>query len=171
MDPNHSELKRWHAVYTRARNEKRLVDRLGEKGIEAYTPLRKVLKQWSDRKKWVEEPLIPSYVFVHIDPEDYLPVLNTQGAVRYVFFSGKAATIPENQVETLKRLMHSQEEVALMPATFAPGSPVVITSGPLAGIEGELVRIAGKNKVILRIDQIDQVLSISISPSILESRS
>ena len=61
----------WYAVYTKPRSEKKLADRLNEHGIEAYLPLRKTLKQWSDRKKMVEEPLITSYVFVNITNENY----------------------------------------------------------------------------------------------------
>jgi len=72
---------KWYAVYTKSRTEKKLTGRLNEKGIESYLPLRKTLKQWSDRKKIVEEPLISSYVFVNIQNSRYYDVLNTQGAV------------------------------------------------------------------------------------------
>ena len=91
----------WYAVYTRSRSEKSLMELLKEKGIEAYVPLRKVIHQWSDRKRLVEEPLIRSYCFVKVSNKDYYEVLNTQGAVRYIWFSGKAASIPERQIDTL----------------------------------------------------------------------
>ena len=73
---------RWYAVCTKSRFEKKLAEKLNSKGIEAYTPVRKTLKQWSDRKKWVDEVLIRSYVFVRITPLQYDTVLNTPGAVR-----------------------------------------------------------------------------------------
>jgi transcription antitermination factor NusG len=86
----------WYAVYTKPRSEKKLADLLNDKGIEAYLPMRRTLKQWSDRKKMVDEPLITSYVFVHVFRKNYFEVLNTPGAVKYIWFCGKPAVIPAN---------------------------------------------------------------------------
>ncbi len=154
----------WYAVYTRSRYEKRLSESLAERGIEAYVPLRKVLHQWSDRRKFVEEPIIRSYCFVRIRKKDYYAVLNTPGAVRYVWFSGKPAAIPDRQINTLRVITGSSLEVDCLPDTFRPGTRVRVNSGPLAGISGELVSIARKKKVIIRIDHLKQVLTLSISP-------
>ena len=101
----------WYAVYTRSRHEKRLMDLLSEKGIEAYVPMRKVLHQWSDRKKFVEEPIIRSYCFVKVNFKSYYEVLNTHGAVRYVWFTGKPAAIPERQINTLKAITGANVEI------------------------------------------------------------
>jgi transcription antitermination factor NusG len=164
----HPSSAHWHALYTRSRNEKKVSERLTEKGIEAYVPLHKVLHQWSDRKKWVEEPLIRSYVFVRIEPEHYYEVLNTPGAVRYVFFSGKAATIPDRQIEMLKIISGSNIETTPVPNTLKPGTPIKVIAGPLAGLTGELIRISGKNHVVVRIDHLENALSFTISPVLLE---
>jgi len=158
----------WYAVYTRSRHEKRLMDLLSEKGIEAYVPMRKVLHQWSDRKKFVEEPIIRSYCFVKVNYKSYYEVLNTQGAVRYVWFTGKPAAIPERQINTLKAITGANVEVDCLPDTFRPGVKVVVNSGPLTGISGELISIAHKKKVIIRIDHLKQVLTLSISPLLLD---
>ena len=158
----------WYAVYTHSRTEKRLMELLTAKGIEAYVPLRKVVHQWSDRKKIVEEPLIRSYCFVKVDYREYYHVLNTPGAVRYIWFSGKPATIPDRQIETLKVIGSNNLEMDCLPDTFRHGMHVRVTSGPLMGVEGELVNIANKKKVIIRFDQLNQVISISISPDMLE---
>ncbi len=158
----------WYAVYTRSRHEKKLMDLLMEKGIEAYVPMRKVLHQWSDRKKFVEEPIIRSYCFVKVDRKNYYEVLNTPGAVRYVWFSGKPASIPERQINALKIITGANLEVESLPDTFRPGVKVRINAGPLTGFSGELVSIARKKKVIIRIDQLKQVLTISISPLLLD---
>jgi transcriptional antiterminator RfaH len=159
---------RWHAVYTRSRNEKKIALRLQEKGIEAYVPLKKVLRQWSDRKKLVEEPLIHSYVFVKILPEQYFEVLNTQGAVRYIFFSGKAATIPDKQIDLLKLITGQNTDVVSIPNTFKPGTVVKVIGGPMMGLVGELIHPAGNHNVVVRIDHIDHALSLTISPVLLE---
>ncbi|MCX6250369.1 MAG: UpxY family transcription antiterminator [Bacteroidetes bacterium] len=160
---------KWYAVYTKSRNEKKLTGRLNEKGIEAYVPLRKTLKQWSDRKKFVEEPLISSYVFVNIQSSRYYDVLNTQGAVRYIWFNGKPASIPDSQIQLLKILATSGYDVECTSNSLPKGSHVRVTSGPLKGLTGELVNFAGNNKVILRLDTLDKVLVLTISPYFLES--
>ncbi len=158
----------WYAVYTRSRSEKHLMELLTAKGIEAYVPVRKVLKQWSDRKKMVEEPIIRSYCFVKVDPPLYKEVLNTPGAVRYVWFSGKPASIPDRQIETLKSITQSNVEIECLPDTFQPGIQVNVTAGPLQGLTGELVSISNKKKVIIRIDHLKQVITLSISPTMVE---
>ena len=162
------EVRRWYAVYTKPRNEKKLSLKLNKKGIEAYVPLRKTLKQWSDRKKMVEEPLISSYVFVHIIMSQYYEVLNTQGAVMYIWFSGKPATIPANQIDILKRLVSADAEVEVAGEGLPKGSKVRISSGPLKGITGELIHLAGRNKVVIRIDSIDKAVVVTISGHLLE---
>ena len=158
----------WYALYSRPRHEKRLADLLNEKGIEAYVPVRKVLKQWSDRKKMVEEPLIRSYCFVRAKPKWYFEALNTHGAVRYVWFSGKPAPIPDWQINTLKILEGSNLEVEQVSCNLKSGEYVKITAGPLIGAIGEITSVTGKNKVILRIDHLATVLSVTISPLMLE---
>jgi len=158
----------WYAVYTKSRYEKKLASSLQEKGIEAYVPLRKVLKQWSDRKKMVDEPLIRSYCFVKVGKQQYFEVLNTPGAVRYVWFSGKPATIPEKQINVLKVIAGSDIEVETLSGNIEPGTLVRVIAGPLIGLTGELIRHAGKNKVIIRIDHFDTSLSLTISPLLLE---
>ena len=158
----------WYAVYTRSRFEKHLMERLTVKGIEAYVPVRKVMKQWSDRKKMVEEPLIRSYCFVKVDPLRYQDVLNTPGAVRYIWFSGKPASIPERQINTLKALTGSGLEVECLPDTFQQGIKVMVNAGPLQGVVGELVDISNKKRVIIRIDHLNQVITLSISPMLIE---
>ena len=158
----------WYALYSRPRHEKKLADLLNEKGIEAYTPVRKVLKQWSDRKKMVEEPLIRSYCFVRANPKWYFEALNTHGAVRYVWFSGKPAPIPDRQINTLKILTGSNLEVEEVSCNLKPGEYVKITAGPLIGTIGEITSISGKNKIIIRIDHLATVLSVTIAPILLE---
>ncbi|MBE0648314.1 MAG: UpxY family transcription antiterminator [Bacteroidales bacterium] len=158
----------WWALYSKPRHEKKLADLLNERGIEAYTPVRKVLKQWSDRKKWVEEPLIRSYTFVRAEEQYYFDALNTHGAVRYVWFSGKAATIPNRQINILKAIVGSDLEVDTITTSLKPGSMVKVMAGPLIGTVGELVSIAGNKKVIIRIDHLETVLSVTISPLLLE---
>lgn len=160
----------WYAVYTKSRYEKKLAENLKEKGIEAYVPLRKVVRQWSDRKKLVAEPLIRSYCFVRPvpGPKQYNEVLDTDGAVRFIWFSGKPAPIPNRQIDILKAITGADVEVDVLNGSLLKGSTVRVNAGPLAGVIGELVSIAGKHRVLIKIDHLDQVLTISISPLLIE---
>jgi transcriptional antiterminator RfaH len=157
----------WYAVYTKPRNEKKLADRLNRRGVEAYLPLRRTLKQWSDRRKMVEEPLISSYVFVNISQEKYFDVLNTPGAVRYIWFSGKPAVIPAGQIQILKLITSRNAEIDCIAPSLQKGSHVKVVSGSLKGLTGELLFHTGRKKVLIRIDHLDKALLLTISPGLL----
>lgn len=158
----------WFAVYTRSRHEKKSAQLLTDQGIEAYVPLKRVVRQWSDRRKLVLEPVIRGYVFVRVDHSHYEKVLSTEGVVRYVWFNGKPAIIPEKQINTLKAVVGSDVEIDCLPETLQPGVAVRVIAGPLAGLEGELLRMAGKHKVVVRLHALQQMLAVTISPLLLE---
>ncbi|HZK96594.1 MAG TPA: UpxY family transcription antiterminator [Prolixibacteraceae bacterium] len=142
----------WYAVRVKSRSEKKVNSDLAEQNIESYLPLQKKLRQWSDRKKWVEMPLISGYVFVYISRKEYEVVLKTYNVVSYVFFEGKAAIIRDADIELLKRMLGQVEvELEITVEHLKPGQMVEIISGPLCGVIGELIDFKGKNKVALRI--------------------
>ena len=164
-----TELKpEWYAVYTRPRFEKQVAQRLNEQGIEAYLPLIKTMRQWSDRKKMVEIPLFSSYVFVQIDRRFYDAVLQTLGVVKYITFEGKAATIPQDQINNLKIIVNSDVEVETTWKPKKKGDKVVVTAGSLKGLKGELISDGGRKKVLIRIDSIDQNLTVEVHNSLIE---
>src|ERR1700712_2216779 len=109
----HSITKKWYVVYTRPRWEKKVADLLSRKKIEYYCPLNKVQKQWSDRKKIVSEPLFTSYVFVHIDETEQLPVRITDGVINFVYWLGKPAVIKEDEILAIKDFLDNHKEVQL----------------------------------------------------------
>ncbi len=148
--PNPGE-PRWYAAYTKSRFEKKALLRLTEAGFEAYLPLRRIRKQWSDRIKWVEEPLIRSYIFIRVGEKDYYDAINTNGLVCYVTFEGKAAPIPDHQIEMLKILIHHDAVIEVSNERFKPGQKVIIVGGTLVGMQGELVEYRGGKKVLVRL--------------------
>jgi transcriptional antiterminator RfaH len=154
--------KYWYPVYTRARNEKKVADLLERDGIECYLPLKKVLRQWSDRKKWVQMPLFSSYIFVHIEMTAYYSVLNTPGVARFIFFEGKAVTIPDKQVETIRILLEGELDVEAVDEQISRGDKVLIDYGAMKGIEGELVEFQGRKRVVIRIDEIAKNLVVTL---------
>jgi len=157
-----TDLVHWFAVYTKPRNEKKVYARLVEKGIETFLPLQKRFKQWSDRKKLVDEPLFRSYIFVRIGQKEYYNVLNTMGVVRFVTFEGKAAPIPDRQIDQIKELLVQDIELEAVSGIIEPGTKVEVRFGSLQGIEGEMVEHAGKKKVIIRIDHISHSLLVTL---------
>jgi transcription antitermination factor NusG len=142
----------WHAVYVHSRAEKKVHVELTIKGVESFLPLQRKLRQWSDRKKWVEIPLISGYVFVHITRKHYDLVLQTDNVMQYVRFEGKAAVIRDQDIEILKRMLgQSDLDIEITMEELQPGMQVEIIAGPMMGVKGELISFRGKNKVALRI--------------------
>lgn len=144
---------KWYAVYTKSRAEKQLHNNLVNHGIESFLPLVKALKQWSDRKKWVSEPLIRSYVFVKVSQKEFYKVLNLPGAVFYVSFNGQAASIPDEQILSLKTFWEkANRPIEIAFKKVSPGSKIKISSGPMKGLSGEVIQIRGRRHIVIRLD-------------------
>jgi len=163
---NGSENK-WYAVYTNPRAEKQVYERLTENKIEAYLPLRKTIRQWSDRKKIVEVPLLTSYIFVKTSPKSFPVVYKTYGVVKFVSFEGKPVSIPQKQIDILRLLIDSDTEIEVTSENFAKGDNVEVVSGVLTGITGELINIGSNSRFIVRIDKLDQNLILKIPKTFL----
>lgn len=154
----------WYAIYTKANGEKKLQANFLDQNIECYLPLRKVLKYWSDRKKWVEEPLFRCYIFVRVSYKDFFTALNTPGVVCYVSFGGKAQPIPETQISNIKAfLTQCDHEVTLTYERIQKGVNVEVLHGTLKGIKGEVVSICGQTRLVMRIDSMNCSLYANIS--------
>jgi transcription antitermination factor NusG len=165
MQDSSSPNKAWFALYTRSRAEKQVYELLIRSGFDAYLPLIKTLKQWSDRKKWVEEPLFRSYIFIYISTSEYYEVLNTHGAVRYITFEGKAVPIPPQQIEAIRQFVDTGTELPDVDLNLSPGSKVDIIAGPMKGISGELLEVMGKKKVRIEIDGLGQSVYLELPAS------
>ena len=147
-NPNYN----WYAIRVKSRSEKKVFSDLKDQEITGYLPMQRKLRQWSDRKKWVEVPLISGYVFVNISRKEYENVLRTPNVVCYIYFEGKAAIIRQEDIDVLKRMLgQSDIEVEITHDQLKPGQIVEIIAGPLCGMTGELIEFHGKHKVALRI--------------------
>jgi len=152
----------WHALYLRPKSEKKVLQVIQALGIEAYLPLQKKLKKWSDRKKVVEEPLFRSYIFVRVSRKEYFSVLNIDGVIKYVSFEGKAATIPNRQIEMVKKLLEQNYTIEVVDETIPVGETVEITVGSMMGLVGQLVEHKGLKKVIVRVDHVSHSLLVTL---------
>lgn len=157
--------KVWYAVYVKSRSEKKVAAELIALGIDHYLPLQKVLKQWSDRKKWVEEPLFRSYIFVKINQTDYYIVLNVTGAVKYISFEGKAVAVPEQQIEAIRYFLDEKDPEVMEDLHWEKGQKVEVISGSLTGLKGELIEVKGKNKVSVEIEAVAKTILLRIPKS------
>ena len=162
----HKNKKAWYVVYTRSRAEKKVKAELDQKNIECFLPLQKQLRQWKDRKKWVEIPLISGYCFVNISRKEYDEVLKTDNVVCYVTIEGKACEVREKQIDYLKQMLTQYDfEVSVTTENFKPGKKVEIIAGPMIGLRGELIEHRGNNKFILRFEHINSIFTVEVPAS------
>src|SRR5438876_1090368 len=134
--------KKWFAVYTKPRWEKKVNITLLRKGIESWCPLQKVERQWSDRKKIIEDPVFKSYVFVRITNEERLQVLQTEGVLNFVYFLGKPAVIKEVEVENIKLYLLEKNVSIRVESlkTFAENDKVIIRQGVFMDNTGTVIK-------------------------------
>ena len=160
--------RKWLAVYTRPRWEKKVNQLLIEKGLESYCPLNKVRRKWSDRVKIVEEPLFKSYVFVKVTDEDRTAVRMTNGTVNFVYWDGKPAVIKEKEITAIKRFLDEYENVEARPAALAINQRVRITNGSLMDQEGKVLDVRHKTARVA-IDSLGYILIAYIDRTKLTS--
>ena len=103
--------KHWYAVYVNSRHEKKVSGLFDMQHIENYLPVQKVMKQWSDRKKIVEEPLFRSYVFVCVHEDEKLKVRETKGVLNFVYWLGQPAVIRDEEIAIIRRFLGEYENI------------------------------------------------------------
>jgi transcriptional antiterminator RfaH len=168
MEEKKGAESKWFAVYTNPRAEKQVHKRLIESGIESFLPLMKTLRQWSDRKKVVEKPLISSYVFVKLTLKAFPVVFKTYGVVKFITFEGKPVAIPQKQIDNLLLLVNSDAEIEITSELIEKGDNVEVVSGSMTGLTGELINIGNQKRVVVRLDKLDQNIILKIPVSFLK---
>lgn len=138
--------RHWYAFYTKPRHEFKAAEQLGENNITYYLPVITKIKQWSDRKKKIVEPLIHGYIFVYASEKERILSLQQNSMVRCVTFDGKAAVIPEWQIENLKKMLDNESDFFITD-TIKVGTKVEITDGPFKGVVG-LVNQSSNGKTL-----------------------
>lgn len=154
----------WRVFYTFPRAEKKCERRLIDQNIDAYLPKHTVVRQWSDRKKKVVEPLFRNYIFAHVDERQRLKVLQTDGIVRCVAFQGKPAIVQEEVIEQLRLALEKGDGFAVVDYVPRPkiGTQVVVTEGPMRGLRGEVQEHRGQTHVLVAIPAIKQALKVNV---------
>ena len=150
----------WNVIYTKSRSEKKVEERLKNIGIEAYCPVRTEVKFWSDRKKSILVPVLPSMVLVKIEKNKRNQVFDIPGVVRYMFWLKKHAVVRDSEVDSLKLLLKSNNIIEQNVASYNVGDEIKISS-----LEDQLgiIKKISKNQIWVVLKQIGYVIKLKIA--------
>jgi transcription antitermination factor NusG len=151
----------WYALYVRHQHEKNVASLLSSKGFEVFLPLYTSVRRWQDRMAKVLLPLFPSYVFVHGGLDRWLQIVATPGLCKVVGFASGPAAIPADEMEAVRRLIERSTSVEPHPFMKC-GDRVRVKSGPLAGLEGILVRRRNTFRLVISVEMLDRSASVEI---------
>lgn len=158
----------WYAVFTKSRAEKRVHERLLENEVESYLPIVKTVRQWSDRKKKVELPLIPSYVFVKMPEKELRNILPIHGVVGILKYLRKPARIHDYEIDNLRILCNNHEDVETSNSVeVLKGDTVEVTNGPFMGLIATCEKDGKNHRVVVKIDALGSCFNVNIPLSFL----
>ena len=149
------EERKWYVAYVRLFHERKTAERLAAMGIESFVPVREEIHQWSQRKKKVMRVLIPQMIFIHATQKERMEALTLASISHYMVLRGEhtPAVIPDRQMRQFMFMVdYSTETIEMFTSPLEPGQSIKVIKGPLSGIEGELIEIDGKSKVVVRLD-------------------
>lgn len=153
----------WHVIYTRPRHEKKVVNKLESHEIRSFLPTIKKVQNWWDRKKVIDFPLFPSYVFAYLlNSENYYEALKAEGVLYFVRNGSKIATVSDELILNIQLAVQQAGEIVVSTDTFRLGQQVYIREGSLAGLKGEIVEVNQKQKVLIRVGLLQRNLIVSI---------
>ena len=156
-----ANVKTWHVIYTKSKWERKVDGLLMQKGFESWCPVQKRERQWSDRKKIIEDPLFRSYVFVNINEEDRVNVLMTEGIINFVYYLGEPAIIRDEEIENIKKYLSEKDaKISLISIEgFKEDTLVTINHGVFMNNTGTVIK-GGKKKVYVRLESLGQVMVV-----------
>jgi transcription antitermination factor NusG len=163
----HGAPAQWYAAYTRSRHEKVVAEALQQRTVEHFLPLYETVRKWKNGRFKVQLPLFPGYLFVHIALRDRLRVLQVPGVVRLIGFNGVPAPLPQVELEIIRSALSTGVEAAPHPY-LRVGQRVRITSGPMEGLQGILLRRRGRPRVVVSVDLIMRSVALDIDAAQVE---
>ncbi len=154
----------WFAVQTRYRHEQRVASDLTAKGVESYLPVLREIHGWKDRKKTLEVPAFGGYLFARFEETqpNRVRVLETAGVVRLLGNHGGLEPVPDREIESLRISLGSGAACTRHPY-LAAGTLLLIERGPLAGLEGRLVRTANAFRLVVCVASVGQAVAVEVS--------
>ncbi len=149
---------KWHVLYTKPRTEKKVAERLSANGFTIYCPLIRTLRQWRDRKKKVQLPMFPSYIFALTNERERQALIQDPGVLNFVYWLGKPAIVRDKEMEAIKKIAVSGDEVCVEGFKPEKGQFVTIPSGPFKGLTGRVDKLDSR-KVVVFVEQLGCVVS------------
>ena len=159
----------WLVIYTKPRQEKKLAERLQQAGYSVYCPTQRIKKQWSDRWKWVEQPLFTSHIFIQIEPERRDAVYFVPGFVRFLFWLKKPAQVRPQEIEILKKWLNDYTPESLEVQGWSSGQKVTVQSGPFQGQLATLTEQRGQH-AYLYLEEVQLRVRLDLSRNELISQ-
>jgi transcriptional antiterminator RfaH len=170
----HASVPRWFAVRLKFKSEKMVLKMLESKQIHTYLPLKPVVRVWSKKRRETDMPLIPSFIFVKIVVSEYVKVLETEYVSTFLKFGKNLLSIPEQQIDWIRRLL-LEDDIELVAHekanAYVAGDEVEVIAGGLMGMRGRLVKVQGKDRVLVEIDNSGYVLQMNIDIQFLKKMS
>jgi transcriptional antiterminator RfaH len=158
----------WYLIYTKPRHEKKVYALLTEINVNSFLPTRKVLRTWHDRKKYVDEPLFPSYLFVYLDDmRAYYSGMEVEGSLYYVRSGKEIAMVSDSIVNNIKLLVDKSKDIEVSSDHFRPGQQLLIREGPLTGLSCEMIQSNGRQKILVRVHLLQRNLLLTLPPDAL----
>jgi transcription antitermination factor NusG len=158
---------RWFAVRTRFKDEKVAYKQLQINNIPVYLPIKKLTRRYGRKIRHIELPLINSFVFVKIFKNQYHLVLQTQYTTGFLKFGNNLLSIPESEIQLIKRLLNEDIDLEIVPVSLEKGDIVEIVAGPLLGLRGRLIQLQGKGKMLIDLHNFGHALQITVDNQLL----
>lgn len=165
---NVQESPKWHIFYCKSRSEKKVLDILTKDNFIAYLPMIEVTRQWSDRIKKVNIPMISGYIFVHCFQSQIYQILQVQNIVSSVKIGKEYLYLRENEIEILRKVEQNNIFDSIKPIQISNGDKVIVIDGPLKGFEGICEQEMGKSYLLIVVDAIGQMIKVKIQSSFLQ---
>jgi transcription antitermination factor NusG len=166
-----AHMKNWYVLYVKSRHEFVANNQLEKKDIETFLPAVRKLMQWKDRRKWVDFPLFPGYLFIHIPPhpESIMSVLKTKGAIQLLSTApGLPTPVSPEEVSSLQTLVGSGMDIDIYPQLKA-GARVRVKRGPLQGAEGTLERRQDQYMFLVNIELLGRSVGVKMYAGDIEA--
>jgi transcription antitermination factor NusG len=160
--------RKWYVITTKSRAEKRVSLDLAKLGIDHFLPLQKHLKQWKDRKKWVELPLFNSYIFVYTAEQLRNEVFEVPGVVKYLAIKGSPCVLKQEEIERIKKICNQEHEVTITQSGILTGDEVEVTEGPLKGLKGRITEKGNNSFLYIQIENLGFTASFKIEKNLVK---
>jgi transcription antitermination factor NusG len=157
----------WFALTVKPQHERATAEQLQAKALEAYVPLYRARRRWSDRIKTLEVPLFPRYVFCRFDPQGRPTVLKTPGVLTIVSFNGRPCPVSDQEIDAIKTMVSSGMPLKVWPYVRT-GQRVRICEGAMSGLEGILVREKAGYRIVVNVELLNRAVAVEIERDLVE---